>query len=150
MLSTRALPLALAALGSLGAACGSGPQSTSTTAATGTGNGGAPTTGTAGPATTGSGAGATTSSTSSTPSSTSTGTQGTGGTPAAGCTPATGIPYAYACWPMPNPASAGLPNPASYTVQGDGTVKDDVTGLIWQQAVTATQAYTWADAQTYC
>jgi hypothetical protein len=49
---------------------------------------------------------------------------------------------------MPNPASSGLPNPASYTDLGDGTVKDNVTGLIWQQAVAATQAYDWADAQT--
>jgi hypothetical protein len=51
---------------------------------------------------------------------------------------------------MPNPATAGLPNPASYTVVGDGTVKDNVTGLVWQQTVTATQAYTWTAAQTYC
>jgi hypothetical protein len=51
---------------------------------------------------------------------------------------------------MPNPASTGLPNPSSYTDLGDGTVKDNVTGLIWQQAVAATQAYTWTDAQTYC
>jgi hypothetical protein len=67
-----------------------------------------------------------------------------------GCTPAVGIPYSYACWPMPNPASAGLPNPASYTDQGNGTVKDTVTGLIWQQAVAKTQAYTWTGAQAYC
>jgi hypothetical protein len=69
---------------------------------------------------------------------------------AAGCTPAIGIPYSYACWTMPNPASAGLPNPASYTDQGDGTVKDDVTGLIWQKTVASTQAYSWTAAQTYC
>jgi hypothetical protein len=51
---------------------------------------------------------------------------------------------------MPNPASTGLPNPSSYTNNGDGTVTDNVTGLIWQQAVTTTQAYAWADAITYC
>jgi hypothetical protein len=51
---------------------------------------------------------------------------------------------------MPNPASAGLPNPASYTDQGNGTVEDNVTGLVWQKAVTTAQAYTWADAITYC
>jgi hypothetical protein len=36
---------------------------------------------------------------------------------------------------MPNPPKAGLPNPASYTDNGDGTVTDDVTGLVWQNAV---------------
>jgi hypothetical protein len=33
---------------------------------------------------------------------------------------------------MPNPAGSGLPNEASYTDDGDGTVGDDVTGLMWQ------------------
>lgn len=51
---------------------------------------------------------------------------------------------------MPNPAGQGLPNSASYTDLGDGTVKDNVTGLVWQKAVASTQAYAWADAQTYC
>jgi hypothetical protein len=51
---------------------------------------------------------------------------------------------------MPNPASTGLPNPSSYKDNGDGTVTDSVTGLVWQKAVTSTQAYTWAAAQTYC
>src|SRR5450432_992014 len=36
---------------------------------------------------------------------------------------------------MPNPAGAGLPHPASYTDNGDGTVTDDVTGLVWQGVV---------------
>jgi Protein of unknown function (DUF1566) len=170
MSSTRALPLAFAALGSLGIGCGSGAKATGGTAAAGSGgaasstssgagNGGATTTGAAGggaPASGSGGASATASSGSATNGSSSaaaassSGSLGTGGGAATGCTPAVGIPYSYACWPMPNPASAGLPNPASYTVQGDGTVKDNVTGLIWQQAVATTQAFTWADAITYC
>ena len=35
----------------------------------------------------------------------------------------------------PNPASAGLPNPASYTTNADGTVTDNVTGLTWATPV---------------
>jgi len=58
--------------------------------------------------------------------------------------------YIYARWPMPNPASSGLPNPASYTDNGDGTVTDDVTKLVWQKAVTSSQAYSWCDAINYC
>jgi Protein of unknown function (DUF1566) len=73
-----------------------------------------------------------------------------GGSAAGGCAPAIGIEYSYACWPMPNPSSAGLPNPASYTDVADGTVKDNVTGLVWQKVVTAQQAYSWVDAQAYC
>jgi hypothetical protein len=44
---------------------------------------------------------------------------------------------------MPNPASTNLPNPASYTDLGDGTVQDNVTGLIWQKAVPTSQAFAW-------
>ena len=51
---------------------------------------------------------------------------------------------------MPNPASSGLPNPASYTDNGDGTVTDNVTKLVWQKAVTSSQAYAWCDAINYC
>ncbi len=58
--------------------------------------------------------------------------------------------YIYARWPMPNPASSGLPNPASYTDNGDGTVTDNVTKLVWQKAVTSSQAYAWCDAITHC
>ncbi len=56
----------------------------------------------------------------------------------------------YARWPMPNPASSGLPNPAHYTDNGDGTVADDVTGLVWQKAVGSAQAFNWCDAIAYC
>jgi hypothetical protein len=58
----------------------------------------------------------------------------------------------WAEWPMPNgPAdvAAGAPNPESYTDNGDGTVTDNVTGLMWQQ--TAPSAwFTWTDAVDYC
>jgi hypothetical protein len=50
---------------------------------------------------------------------------------------------------MPNPASTGLPNPASYTTNGDGTVTDNVTGLVWQGTVDP-GSYTQAQAATYC
>lgn len=58
--------------------------------------------------------------------------------------------YIYARWPMPNPATSGLPNPASYTDNGDGTVLDNVTKLVWQKTVTSAQAYSWCDAIDYC
>ncbi|OGG99118.1 MAG: hypothetical protein A2600_04915 [Candidatus Lambdaproteobacteria bacterium RIFOXYD1_FULL_56_27] len=37
----------------------------------------------------------------------------------------------------------------SYTDNGNGTVTDNVTGLVWQKASTGT-SYTWANALTYC
>ncbi|MCX5903832.1 MAG: DUF1566 domain-containing protein, partial [Proteobacteria bacterium] len=40
-------------------------------------------------------------------------------------------------------------NPHSYTVIGNGVVKDNVTGLEWQQA-TDPGTYTWDQANTYC
>jgi hypothetical protein len=55
-------------------------------------------------------------------------------------------------WPMPNSAAdvtAGAPNGESYTDNGDGTVTDKITGLMWQQSVPAT-TYTWAHAVAYC
>ena len=52
---------------------------------------------------------------------------------------------------MPNPAAAALPHPFDYTDQGNGTVLDHVTGLVWQKSVVkATQSFTWAAARTYC
>ena len=50
---------------------------------------------------------------------------------------------------MPNPVAAGLPNPASYTANADGTVTDAVTGLTWEGAVTDT-AYMQPDAVAHC
>jgi hypothetical protein len=55
-------------------------------------------------------------------------------------------------WPLPNSevdVAAGAPNLESYTYNGDGTVTDNVTGLMWQQAVPA-GTYTWAQAVAYC
>ena len=50
---------------------------------------------------------------------------------------------------MPNPASAGLPNAASYADSGDGTVTDKVTGLMWERFASAS-TYKQADAAAYC
>jgi hypothetical protein len=58
----------------------------------------------------------------------------------------------WAQWPMPNgqvDVTAGAPNLASYTDNGNGTVTDQVTGLMWQQAVPA-GSYTWEQATAYC
>ncbi len=52
-------------------------------------------------------------------------------------------------WKMPNPPSTGLPNPASYTDRGDGTVRDNVTGLLWQRDVPSA-TYSWQQAKDYC
>jgi hypothetical protein len=79
--------------------------------------------------------------------SSSSGVLGDAGT---GCPALAGVDDAYARWPMPNPPSAKLPNPFSYTDHGDGTVLDNVTGLVWQKAVPTSQAYAWADAKAYC
>jgi hypothetical protein len=49
---------------------------------------------------------------------------------------------------MPNPRGANLPNPAEYTSCGDGTVRDDVTGLIWQESVS--DIITFDAATNYC
>lgn len=54
-----------------------------------------------------------------------------------------------ASWPMPNPASTGLPHPASYTSQS-GYVVDDVTGLEWQAGTGCSSGCTQADAAAYC
>jgi hypothetical protein len=55
-------------------------------------------------------------------------------------------------WPIPNSqvnVTAGAPNLESYTPNGDGTVTDNVTGLIWQQSVPL-NVYTWSEAIAYC
>lgn len=42
----------------------------------------------------------------------------------------------WALWPMPNPASAGLPNPAKYDTTTEPLLAHDlVTGLTWNRAV---------------
>jgi hypothetical protein len=58
----------------------------------------------------------------------------------------------WAEWPVPNSqvdVAAGAPNLQSYTDNGDGTVTDNVTGLMWQQVVPA-RTYAWAQALAYC
>lgn len=57
--------------------------------------------------------------------------------------------HKWACWPMPNPESSGLPRPASYLPGGDGTVTDEVTGLLWEASPPSTDG-TWEDALAYC
>ena len=49
---------------------------------------------------------------------------------------------------MPNTEN-GLPNPTSYTSNGDGTVTDNVTKLMWEQAA-STSTFEWEDAVSYC
>lgn len=43
----------------------------------------------------------------------------------------------WATWPMPNPSSSGLPNPARYDTSKQGVVIDQVTGLMWQRETPA-------------
>jgi hypothetical protein len=53
----------------------------------------------------------------------------------------------WAEWPMPN--ATGQVNAASYHDNGDGTVTDNVTGLMWQQ-LPSSVGVTWPAAQTLC
>ena len=62
--------------------------------------------------------------------------------------PATCADPNWAEWPMPN-SEAGAPNPASYTINADGTTTDNVTGLMWQTNVPSA-TYLWANAGTVC
>jgi hypothetical protein len=59
---------------------------------------------------------------------------------------------AMACgFTMPNPANAGLPNPASYTEDlVKGTVYDNVTGLTWEAAVNPNAQFTRTQAIKHC
>src|SRR5882672_6027061 len=95
-----------------------------------------------------SGASSSSGSASGSSSGSSSGIVADGGT--TGCPALTGADKSYARWRMPNPASQNLPNPSSYTDLGDGTLRDNVTGLIWQKDVASSQAYAWAAAQMYC
>jgi hypothetical protein len=52
-------------------------------------------------------------------------------------------------WPMPNPPSTGLPNPASYDTSVAGVVHDRVTGLDWQSAVDPS-SLAWPEAGAAC
>ena len=79
---------------------------------------------------------------------------GTGGSAAgavgSGGTTSTGGAAGTTCgFPMPNPASVGLPNPMSYDTSTPGVVLDNVTGLAWEQTISANM-YEQAGAATYC
>ncbi len=71
---------------------------------------------------------------------------GNGGSPS----PDTGCgSHKWACFPMPNIPTSGLPNPASYQDRGDGTIYDEVTGLLWEAEPPASEG-SWDDALNYC
>ncbi len=56
----------------------------------------------------------------------------------------------WAAWPMPNTppdVTNGAPHQEAYADNGDGTVTDSVTGLMWQQTVASTN-YPWGSATT--
>jgi Protein of unknown function (DUF1566) len=72
----------------------------------------------------------------------------TGGSTGA-CVPATCGTHKWACWPMPNPAASGLPNPASTTDLGNGAVRDNLTCLVWEKAPATTQGF-WQDNADHC
>jgi hypothetical protein len=88
-------------------------------------------------------------------SSTSDGAMGdgpTGDASEAGCGSDAGssVDRSWARWPMPNSATdvdGGAPNPESYTDNGNGTVTDNVTQLMWQQGGGGAS---WQDAATAC
>jgi hypothetical protein len=68
------------------------------------------------------------------------------------CSPTFDPSWNWASWTMPNSrqdVEAGSPNPESYTDNGDGTVADDVTGLMWQQKLPAA-TLAWSAARNYC
>jgi hypothetical protein len=83
------------------------------------------------------------------------GAGGGGGTAAAGGSQggaAGGANLNWAGWPMPNDiydVGQGAPNPMAYASNGDGTVTDLVTGLMWQQSAPPL-TYNWSDAVAYC
>lgn len=57
----------------------------------------------------------------------------------------------WAQWPMPNGPAAvanGAPNAMSFTDNGDGTVTDKITGLMWQQSSFGPS--TWSQALAHC
>ena len=67
--------------------------------------------------------------------------------------PAACVDPTWAEWPMPNgpvDVAAGAPNPEAYTDNGDQTITDNVTGLMWQTGWLAGTTYTWAQALAYC
>ena len=97
-----------------------------------------------GAATTGTDTGGTDTGGTDTGGTTSSGAGGTGAVADPGCGS-----HKWACWPMPNMAGSGLPNEASYTKNGDETVTDNITLLMWEDRISA-QAFTWEEAIEFC
>jgi hypothetical protein len=59
----------------------------------------------------------------------------------------------WAEWPMPNcltDVGSGAPNAEAYTDNGDGTVTDNVTALMWQQSVSTSTMYAQGNASSNC
>ena len=56
--------------------------------------------------------------------------------------------FTWALWPMPNSASSGLPNPASYDASSPDVVLDNVTGLAWQAHLP--EYMSWTVSKLYC
>jgi hypothetical protein len=56
---------------------------------------------------------------------------------------------AWACWPMPNPRSSALPNPARYDPFSVAVAMDAVTGLAWQRSPPLTTR-SWSAAKAEC
>ncbi|HEY2407177.1 MAG TPA: DUF1566 domain-containing protein [Polyangiaceae bacterium] len=121
--------------GSGTAGSGTAGSGTAGSGAAGAGNGGAGGSGAGGSGTAGSSAGG----------SAGSGAAGSPGT----CQPATCGTHKWACWHMPNPASSGLPNAASYTDLGNGAVLDNLTCLTWEKAPSATQGV-WQTNVDHC
>jgi hypothetical protein len=68
------------------------------------------------------------------------------------CAPSYDPSRNWASWPMPNSrqdVEAGSPHPESYADNFDGTVTDNVTGLMWQQKP-PTSMLAWSAARDYC
>jgi hypothetical protein len=69
-----------------------------------------------------------------------------------GCNQSTAVAGTWANWPMPNVPGNG-PNTERYTLCADNqTVRDHVSGLVWQAAVDTAAAglMSWQSAKTYC
>jgi hypothetical protein len=60
-----------------------------------------------------------------------------------------GDPELWAAWPMPNPSTGSLDNPASYEAASPGVVRDKVTRLSWQDPIDDTLR-TRGAASAYC
>ncbi|HRI70791.1 MAG TPA: DUF1566 domain-containing protein [Polyangium sp.] len=91
----------------------------------------------------------TSSSSTSSSSGISSGTGGGGSSSSTGGSSSGGMSGPWISWPMPNPVSAQLDYPASYSLVGTDIVVDEVTKLQWQRTVN-NQSYTWDEALAYC